>query len=77
MEEVFEHQRMDFFMLFSLKYRVVIEIDGQQHYADDEIAPGTRYKHYASPQRYANGKCSKKYEPVWIRCLSFWWKRTE
>lgn len=52
-KEVFEHQRMDFFMLFSLKYRVVIEIDGQQHYADDEIAPGTRYKHYASPQRYA------------------------
>lgn len=52
-EEIFEHQRMDFLMLFSLRHRVVIEIDGQQHYADDEIVPGTNYKHYASPQRYA------------------------
>ena len=31
----------------------MIEIDGKQHYAEDEIVPGTGHKHYASPKRYA------------------------
>jgi len=33
---VYVHQRMDFLMLFSDKERVVIEIDGMQHYSDEQ-----------------------------------------
>lgn len=51
--KIFEHQKMDFMMIISPLQRVVFEIDGQQHYAEDELAPGTQYKHYASPARYA------------------------
>ncbi|HIU75811.1 MAG TPA: hypothetical protein IAC62_08020, partial [Candidatus Pelethocola excrementipullorum] len=32
---VYVHQRMDFLMLFSDKERVVIEIDGVQHYSEE------------------------------------------
>lgn len=38
-------QRMDFLLLFSNQDRVVVEVDGQHHYADDKGA---------SPQRYAS-----------------------
>lgn len=38
-------QRMDFLLLLPQRRRVVLEFDGQQHYADDD---GT-----ASPRRYA------------------------
>ncbi|MGV9823881.1 hypothetical protein [Nocardia xishanensis] len=38
-------QRMDFLLLFSDRQRVVIELDGRQHYADD--------RGYADPSRYA------------------------
>lgn len=31
---VFEHQRMDFMMIISCTYRIVIEIDGIQHYSE-------------------------------------------
>ena len=51
--QIFEHQKMDFMMIISPTQRVVFEIDGCQHYAEDEVAPGTQYKHYASPTRYA------------------------
>ncbi len=51
--KIFEHQKMDFMMIIGPSQRVVIEIDGQQHYADDEVAPSNKYKHYASPSRYA------------------------
>lgn len=51
--QIFEHQKMDFMMIISPTQRVVFEIDGAQHYSEDEIAPGTKYKHYASPARYA------------------------
>lgn len=51
--KIFEHQKMDFMMIIGPSQRVVIEIDGQQHYADDEVAPASKYKHYASPSRYA------------------------
>lgn len=40
-------------MIIDSSQRVVIKIDGQQHYADDVIAPSSQYKHYASPIRYA------------------------
>lgn len=48
--KIFEHQKMDFLMLFSESQRVVIEIDGIQHYAD--YVQGNR-KHYASVDKYA------------------------
>ncbi|MDX3131413.1 hypothetical protein PV367_16880 [Streptomyces europaeiscabiei] len=40
-------QRMDFLLLFPNRIRVVIELDGQQHYSN----PKTRY---ADPRRYAD-----------------------
>ena len=40
-------------MIISPSQRIVFEIDGSQHYAEDAVAPGTQYKHYASPVRYA------------------------
>lgn len=54
--KIFEHQRMDFLMLISDTKRIVIEIDGIQHYAEDnEISlPGNQHAHIASVSRYAN-----------------------
>ena len=49
-KKIFEHQRMDFLMIFSESQRVVIEIDGIQHYAD-YIQGNSR--HYASVDKYA------------------------
>ncbi len=49
----FEHQRMDFVFILSNDSRIVIEIDGQQHYAEDEEVPGTNHRRYAVPGRYA------------------------
>lgn len=49
-KKIFEHQRMDFLMIFSETRRVVIEIDGIQHYAD--YIHGNN-KHYASVDKYA------------------------
>ena len=43
--KLFEHQKMDFLMVFSHKERVVIEIDGKQHYAEGKTA---------SPKLYAD-----------------------
>lgn len=44
-------QRMDFLMLLRGRRRLVIECDGVQHYADDEVLPNKR--RYANPGRYA------------------------
>jgi very-short-patch-repair endonuclease len=44
-EKRIPRQRMDFLILFSHQERVVIEVDGKQHYADDDIA---------SPRKYAD-----------------------
>lgn len=41
--KLFEHQKMDFLMIFSHKDRVVIEIDGKQHYAEGQIASPKLY----------------------------------
>jgi len=43
--KLFEHQKMDFLMIFSHRDRIVIEIDGKQHYSDGEKA---------EPKLYAN-----------------------
>ena len=40
---VLERQRMDFLMLLDGHVRIVIEVDGQQHYADDGRASPVRY----------------------------------
>ncbi len=45
----FPVQRMDFLMLLPDRVRVVLEVDGQQHYAD-----GMHQKAYASPRVYAD-----------------------
>lgn len=50
-KKIYEHQRMDFLMLFSESERVVIEIDGIQHYADFQSG---QVKHYASVEKYAD-----------------------
>lgn len=41
--KLFEHQKMDFLMIFSHRDRVVIEIDGKQHYADGDKASPKLY----------------------------------
>jgi len=38
-----ERQRMDFLLLLPGQQRVVVELDGVQHYADDDIADPQRY----------------------------------
>lgn len=57
---VYVHQRMDFLMLFSDRERVVIEIDGVQHYSEEQeldilINGSTNNikKHIASTKKYA------------------------
>ena len=54
LERIFEHQRMDFLMLVSERQRIVIELDGVQHYGEKQVIPGRMYPDYiASPERYA------------------------
>ena len=45
------HQRMDFLLLFSDRDRVVIEIDGKQHYSDDNISSPEKYSQMVSADR--------------------------
>jgi very-short-patch-repair endonuclease len=44
-------QRMDFLILFSTQERVVIEVDGKQHYADGEIASTQKYSEMVAEDR--------------------------
>jgi hypothetical protein len=44
-------QRMDFLFLLPCRQRVVIEIDGQQHYADGDVASPKRYAEMAAEDR--------------------------
>lgn len=46
-----ERQRMDFLLLFSDKRRVVIEVDGKQHYADGEKASPVLYGRMVAEDR--------------------------
>ncbi|TJY42402.1 hypothetical protein E5161_10435 [Cohnella pontilimi] len=48
---VLPRQRMDFLMLFSNKHRIVVEIDGKQHYADDNIASPKKYAEMVKADR--------------------------
>ena len=44
-------ERMDFLMLFSDRSRVVIEVDGKQHYANGDIASPQEYARMVSEDR--------------------------
>jgi very-short-patch-repair endonuclease len=44
-------QRMDFLLLLSERTRVVIEVDGKQHYADGNIANPRRYAEMVAEDR--------------------------
>lgn len=55
--KIFDHQCMDFLMIVSESRRIVIELDGIQHYADDDEVqlPGRPFPvHIASVDRYAS-----------------------
>ena len=49
--KLFEHQKMDFLMIFSHRERVVIEIDGKQHYAEEDKASPKKYSDMVKAQR--------------------------
>lgn len=49
--KLFEHQKMDYLMIFSHKDRVVIEIDGKQHYAEGDTASPKLYAEMVSAHR--------------------------
>lgn len=49
--KLFEHQKMDFLMIFSHRDRVVIEIDGKQHYADGDKASPRLYSEMVKAHR--------------------------
>lgn len=49
--KLFEHQKMDFLMIFSHRDRVVIEIDGKQHYAKGNVASPELYASMVKAQR--------------------------
>ncbi|MBR0230711.1 MAG: hypothetical protein IJQ53_00540 [Clostridia bacterium] len=56
-ERIFEHQCMDFLIILSESRRIVIELDGVQHYAEDEeikISDRPFPVHIASTSRYAS-----------------------
>ncbi|MBR6862351.1 MAG: hypothetical protein IKM73_13625 [Acidaminococcaceae bacterium] len=53
--KIFEHQRMDFLMLISDSRRIVIELDGIQHYGEKIQIQGRIYPDYlASVDKYAS-----------------------
>ena len=53
--KIFEHQRMDFLMLISDSRRIVIELDGIQHYGEKIQIAGRLYPDYlASVDKYAS-----------------------
>lgn len=49
--KLFEHQRMDFLMIFSMSERVVIEIDGEHHYSKNSKPSPKLYAKMVSAQR--------------------------
>lgn len=49
--KLFEHQKMDFLMIFSHRNRVVIEIDGKQHYSEGDKASPKLYSEMVMAHR--------------------------
>ena len=60
--KIFDHQCMDFLMLFSGNQRVVIELDGVQHYSDGTVQiPDSPYPQpIASTAKYASMVSSQR-----------------
>ncbi|TKH07540.1 hypothetical protein FC678_22680, partial [Peribacillus simplex] len=56
-EAVLPRQRMDFLLLFPNKQRIVLEIDGKQHYSDGDISSPKKYSEmvYADRELKLNG----------------------
>lgn len=50
-EKYVYHQRMDFLLLFPGNVRVVIEIDGKQHYSEEDTASPKKYAEMVSDDR--------------------------
>lgn len=44
-------QRMDFLLLFSNKQRIVLEVDGKQHYSDEDISSPKKYAEMVQADR--------------------------
>ncbi|MGG1880698.1 hypothetical protein ABDI30_24490 [Paenibacillus cisolokensis] len=44
-------QRMDFLLLFSNKQRIVLEVDGKQHYSDDDMSSPKKYAEMVQADR--------------------------
>jgi very-short-patch-repair endonuclease len=44
-------QRMDFLLLFSNKQRVVLEVDGKQHYSDNDVSSPKKYAEMVQADR--------------------------
>lgn len=49
--KLFEHQKMDFLMILSHKDRIIIEIDGKQHYAEGTTASPKLYSEMVRAHR--------------------------
>lgn len=49
--QVLARQRMDFLLLLPDRSRVIIEVDGKQHYADGDVASTTRYAEMVAEDR--------------------------
>ncbi len=47
-----KRQRMDFLLLFSNRQRVVIEVDGKQHYSDNNIVSPSLYAEMVIEDRH-------------------------
>lgn len=50
-DPVLVRQRMDFLMLLDHNVRVVIEVDGKQHFADGDVASPSKYAEMAAEDR--------------------------
>jgi very-short-patch-repair endonuclease len=49
--KVVPRQRMDFLLLFSAQQRVIVEIDGKHHYAEENVASPSRYAEMVAADR--------------------------
>ena len=50
-EKRLSRQRMDFLLIFSNNERVVIEVDGKQHYSEEDLASPKKYTEMVAEDR--------------------------
>lgn len=53
-QKILERQRMDFLLLLAKGQRVVIEVDGVQHYSDKQICINGKDINLATPKKYSD-----------------------